>query len=81
MPGSLLTLMTGGLIKPIVHRVRDDRSTAIRQLLTFFISPSLQYKAEPWVADENHQGDAIGEMAIASSADFGLPSLTEAMLK
>jgi isopenicillin N synthase-like dioxygenase len=65
LPGSILTLMTGGLIAPLFHRVRNDRSTAIRQSLMHFINPSLTKETHPWIVNESNRGVSIRTVALS----------------
>ena len=75
MPGSLLTTMTGGRIAPLVHRVRNDLSTQVRQSLMFFVNPSLDEPVSPWLGD----GTALSmvEQAVDNSQHFGLRSIRD----
>lgn len=78
MPGSLLTIMTGGVIPPLFHRVRNDRSTAIRQSMMYFINPTMLAETYPWIENETNRGASIRTTAIQNSKNFGLPSLEKA---
>lgn len=81
MPGSLLTLMTGGIIQPLIHRVRNDGSTAIRQSLMYFINPTLLGETAPWIENDSNRGISIRTAAIEKSSTFGLPSIEAARIK
>jgi hypothetical protein len=51
LPGSLLTLLTGGVVPPLYHRVRNNRQIKIRQSLLYFVNPSLGVTEESVVHD------------------------------
>lgn len=81
MPGSILTLMTGGMIPPLYHRVRNNRSLTDRQSLMFFVNPSLNKEHKPWIENETNRSINIRQATIDRSSNFGLPTLEEAMLR
>jgi isopenicillin N synthase-like dioxygenase len=78
MPGSLMTALTGGAIPPLVHRVRNDHSTSIRQSLMYFVNPTIERETQPWVSNDSNRDLSIRELAIRNSASFGLRSLEDA---
>jgi isopenicillin N synthase-like dioxygenase len=63
LPGSLLTLITGSSIAPLFHRVRNDRSSADRLALLYFVNPSMTLETQPWLASKINQGVSIREIA------------------
>lgn len=63
LPGSLLTLITGGVVPPLFHRVRNDRSTAGRQALLYFVNPSMTVETQPWIEDAINCGVSIRAVA------------------
>lgn len=65
LPGSLLTLLTGGLIPPLFHRVRNDGRTTVRQSILHFANPSLTHETKPWIENETNHG--LNILAIARS--------------
>jgi isopenicillin N synthase-like dioxygenase len=65
LPGGILTLMTGGLISPLFHRVRNDRSSAIRQSLLHFTNPSMAEETTPWIENESNRGISIRTTALS----------------
>jgi len=75
MPGSILTLMTGGRIQPLPHRVRNLRSVATRESLMFFANTPVKRAPRPWVAAEDGSLPDIGRATAESSKLFGLPSI------
>jgi isopenicillin N synthase-like dioxygenase len=77
MPGSLLTLMTGGIVPPLYHRVHNNRRTEPRCSLMFFVNPEIDQTLEPWIRNESNAGIDIIERAISAPNQFGLPTLVE----
>jgi isopenicillin N synthase-like dioxygenase len=75
MPGSILTLITGGLIKPLYHRVKNNRAVKSRESLMFFINPSLADEQKPWIVNEINRDIDIRSVAISNSTHFGLPEI------
>lgn len=65
LPGRLLTLLTGGLVRPLFHRVRNDRRTTMRQSMLYFSNPSLTRETRPWIENETNHGLSI--LAVARS--------------
>lgn len=62
-PGSILTLVTGGLIPPLFHRVRNDRTTMTRQSLLYFVNPSLSQETRPWIQNQSNFSTSIRTIA------------------
>lgn len=77
MPGSLLTLMTGGLVPPLYHRVRNNRRATPRDSLMFFVNPEIDQTLAPWIRNAGNAGVDIVERAIGAPNRFGLPTLVE----
>lgn len=77
MPGSLLTLMTGGLVPPLYHRVHNNRRADPRYSLMFFVNPEIDQTIEPWIRNASNAGVDIVERAISAPNQFGLPTLVE----
>jgi isopenicillin N synthase-like dioxygenase len=65
LPGSILTLITGGRIAPLYHRVRNDHRTAVRQSLVYFTNPSILVPTVPWIENETNQGVDIRAIAVS----------------
>jgi isopenicillin N synthase-like dioxygenase len=65
LPGSLLTLITGGVIPPLFHRVRNDHSSAVRQSLLYFVNPSLVDETAPWIDNHTNRGVSIRSVALS----------------
>ena len=77
MPGSLLTLMTGGAIPPLFHQVKNSRRKEARYSMMFFVNPEGNQVLEPWIRNEtNRHADVIAE-ANALPLKFGLPTLDD----
>jgi isopenicillin N synthase-like dioxygenase len=77
MPGSLLTLMTGGAIPPLFHQVKNSRRQDPRYSMMFFVNPEGNQVLEPWIRNEsNRDADVIAE-ANALPLKFGLPTLED----
>lgn len=77
MPGSLLTLMTGGKIKPMYHQVRNNRRREPRCSLMLFVNPEIDQKLEPWIRNETNAGIDIIERANEGPKQFGMPTLVD----
>ena len=75
MPGSVLTLMTGGRIKPLPHRVRNVRSVATRASLMFFANAPVTRAPRAWAAAADGSMPDIGRATAENSKMFGLPSI------
>lgn len=73
MPGSILTFITGGLIPPLYHRVRNNNSALVRQSIMYFANPLLDFKQTPWVENETNTGIDICKVIRENSTHFGLP--------
>jgi len=75
MPGSILTLMTGGRIKPLPHRVRNVKEVATRASLMYFCNASVTHPPRAWVAGADGSMPDIGRANVEASKLFGLPSI------
>jgi isopenicillin N synthase-like dioxygenase len=71
MPGEITWLLSGGLIRPLYHRVLPLADQYERLALLFLgdIHPGL---CEPWVTNEVNANVDIGERVLRSAARFGL---------
>ena len=76
MPGSVLTALTGGLIPPLYHQVRNLGAPASRLSLMFFINPPVRPIA-PWIVNDTNRDTNILDLLLKNSAMFGLPALDE----
>lgn len=75
MPGGILTLMTGGLMQPLVHRVRNVPGLRTRASLMFFVNASVTNPPRAWIADRDGTFPDIRRATIESSQMFGLASI------
>jgi isopenicillin N synthase-like dioxygenase len=75
MPGSALTLLTGGQIPPLHHQVRAHLSESPRLSLMFFadLDPNL---CQAWRSDACNEGVDVGAHVLANSPRFGVPGFT-----
>ncbi|MET0314358.1 MAG: 2OG-Fe(II) oxygenase family protein [Hansschlegelia sp.] len=75
MPGSILTLMTGGLTTPLIHRVRRVGGYKARASLMFFVNASITNAPRAWAPSDDGAYPDIRQATIESSQMFGLPSI------
>jgi len=75
MPGSILTLMTGGRVKPLRHRVRNVKGVATRASLMYFGNASVTRPPRAWLAAADGSLPDIGRANVEASKLFGLPSI------
>ncbi|WP_020180406.1 2OG-Fe(II) oxygenase family protein [Methylopila sp. M107] len=75
MPGSILTLMTGGHLRPLVHRVRNVSGVRTRASLMFFVNASVTTPTRAWAPAEDGSYPDIRAATIESSQVFGLTSI------
>lgn len=70
-PGEIAWLLSGGILKPMYHRVRTHRQLQERMSLLFFADPEPE-SCEPWISNAiNHTVD-IGEHVRQNVKKFGL---------
>lgn len=69
MPGSTLTLMTGGQISPLYHQVRNLQ-LPYRLSTMFFVNPELSHPLIPWTGEDKTD---IREVVRTHPQQFGLP--------
>jgi isopenicillin N synthase-like dioxygenase len=70
MPGEIASLLSGGQIRPLYHRVCPDPSYQERMALLFFgdIHPQL---CEPWILNDVNTNIDIGARVLTNSSRFG----------
>jgi isopenicillin N synthase-like dioxygenase len=75
MSGEILSLLSGGKIKPTYHRVRPIPGTRERLSLLFFadMHPTL---CKPWVLNDTNIDIDIGNRVLENSTRFGLAKWT-----
>lgn len=71
LPGEIASLLTGGTIMPLYHRVVPDRQYDERIAYLFFadIDPR---RCQPWVTNASNEGVDIGSVVRTSVRRFGL---------
>jgi isopenicillin N synthase-like dioxygenase len=74
LPGEIVTLMTGGRIRPLFHRVRASKAVRRRYAVVHFADPDPR-TCTPWVAAAINQGIDIGSRILNNPARFGLAPL------
>ena len=74
MPGSLLTALTGGQVKPLYHRVRNCQEPD-RMALMYFVNPQLDRDLQPWLRNETNADVDILDLARRLPNGFGLPEI------
>jgi len=74
MPGEIAYLLSGGLILPLYHCVKCDRTLPERMSLQFFadIDPRL---CIPWCRNEVNANVDIGARVLTNARRFGLQAL------
>lgn len=72
MPGSALTAVSGGTIKPLYHQVRNHH-LAERFSLMYFVNPDVSQPVYGW--HDTTQAEDLGPAIAAKPGDFGLPSV------
>jgi isopenicillin N synthase-like dioxygenase len=68
MPGSVLTMLTGGAVEPMYHQVRN-LGLPDRRSVMYFVNPEMNEPILPWVG-KNHD---LREAVRSSPNSFGLP--------
>lgn len=71
MPGSLMTVMTGGEIPPFYHQVRNH-DTLGRKSVMYFVSPDPSWPIEPFLRNETNRDADIRQLVIGNPQTFGL---------
>lgn len=71
MPGEIISLLTGGQIKPLYHRVRPESSDPERIALLFFGDIHPQF-CEPWIQNDVNANVDIGARVLTNANRFGI---------
>jgi isopenicillin N synthase-like dioxygenase len=71
MPGEIISLLSGGRIRPLYHCVRPEQELKERLALLFFADVAPE-KCEPWVVTDFNAGVDIGHRVHTNPARFGL---------
>jgi isopenicillin N synthase-like dioxygenase len=71
LPGEIASLLSGGIVRPMFHRVRPDPQCAERLAYLFFadIDP---WKCSPWINSAINKGVDIGARVRTNVNRFGL---------
>ncbi|SHG67128.1 Isopenicillin N synthase [Jatrophihabitans endophyticus] len=72
MPGSVLTALTGGVIQPLYHQVRNH-GLDDRQSIMYFVNPEIDEPLHSWVDDARGERIDIREHVQNAPSMFGLP--------
>lgn len=75
MPGSIITLMTGGRVQPLQHRVRNIPNVERRASLMFFVNASVANPPRAWAPAADGSMPDIRQATIEASQVFGLQSI------
>lgn len=75
LSGEIAWLLSGGLIRPVYHRVRPESRANERMALLFFgdIHPQL---CEPWINSEVNADVDIGARVLTNATRYGLHGFT-----
>jgi isopenicillin N synthase-like dioxygenase len=76
LPGEISWLLSGGVIKPLYHRVRANPDVPERLALLFFADPDPE-ACSPWVVNEVNKDIDIGNRVRLNVHRFGLQGFTE----
>jgi isopenicillin N synthase-like dioxygenase len=71
MPGSVMTLMTGGEIPPLYHQARNH-GILDRMSIMYFVSPDTTSAIEPFVVNDSNRMTDIRDLVIKNPQTFGL---------
>jgi isopenicillin N synthase-like dioxygenase len=71
VPGEILSLLSGGEIRPLYHRVRPIPDGYRRMAMLFFgdIDPRL---CQPWISNHTNRNVDIGDRVLKNSKRYGL---------
>jgi isopenicillin N synthase-like dioxygenase len=75
LPGEIMSLLSGGRIRPLYHRVMADSRCKERLSILFFgdVDPK---RCEPWVVNDFNRDVDIGDRVLKNSTRFGLAEWT-----
>ncbi|HEV7921954.1 MAG TPA: 2OG-Fe(II) oxygenase family protein [Thermoanaerobaculia bacterium] len=71
MPGEILTLLSGGRIRPLYHRVVPRHDMDERMALLFFADPP-PVACAPWVSTAANAGVDIAQRVLTNAERYGL---------
>ncbi len=78
IPSTPTALLTGGLVKPLWHGVRNTGSKR-RQSLMFFVNPDPAFSCRPWVRNRIFAKYDIHEIIDIMSSNYGKTSISQVM--
>lgn len=78
MPGEIVSLLSGGDIEPLYHRVRQRSDVPKRMSLMYFSNPnpSRQRRLKPWRHGALNRDVDIMQRVIENPLKFGLPPIS-----
>jgi len=71
MPGEIISLLSGGRIRPLYHCVRPEQELGERLALLFFADVAPE-KCEPWLMTDFNSSVDIGHRVLTNPKRFGL---------
>jgi isopenicillin N synthase-like dioxygenase len=74
MPGSLLTAMTGGEIRPLYHQVRNF-GLPRRCSILLLVNPPIDQPTAPFVSNGLNRDVDVARLAREGGQMFGLPDV------
>lgn len=77
MPGSLLTLLTGGDIPPLHHQVVRARGVNQRMSLMYFVNPTTEKPLYPYKRSGEETLTDIASVGASNPLKYGLPVLKQ----
>ena len=77
LPGSTLTLMTGGIVPPMYHSVRAMTVGKARLAVMYFMNLDPTEPIEPYVLNDTNRHVDIADHIDRFPMNFGLPRLTD----
>lgn len=75
MPGSLLTMLTGGDVPPLFHRVIQVPEVENRMALMYFVNPNINKPLYAYKRDPDSDTQDIAAVGARNPELFGLPKL------
>lgn len=78
MPGSLITAMTGGWLRPLYHQVRNH-GLPKRSSILFLANPPMDGSAEVFVVNDANRAIDFTALTRTSGRMFGLPDAPDAL--
>lgn len=76
IPSTPTFYLTGGLIRPLFHKVMKERDD-IRQSIMFFVNPTRDIPIAPWMDTDDNLGVNIHSIVDAVSGQYGQAAISE----